>query len=188
MKFYEICADTCVEDFVALEADVFDENFINACQRSEFQHLDRRPIEVEISLDGGLNFPDFFICGGCVPLVSEKFRGLLNRAGVDNLFCKPVTLIFERLGLAENYTLALPPRINCLDRRQSVIEEEANEFALPEEILRTVTKIVIDPRKIGNYKIFKLPPFFTNTEIIVTDALKNFLEQQDLTNVRFLEL
>lgn len=188
MKFFELYADTCVEDYISLDENSFDEKFLNACHRSEFQHLDRKNLEAEISADGGLTFPDFFICGGCVPLVSEKFRRLLDRAQVDNLFFKPITLTFEPLGLAEHFHLALPPRINCLDREESVIDVEENEFALPEELLKTVKKIVIDPRKTGNYKIFKLPPFFTNTEIIVTDELKNFLEEQSLENVRFLEL
>lgn len=188
MKFYELYADTCVEDYVALAADSFKEDFIRACNQSEFQYLDRRPIEIELSLDGGIEFPDFIVHDGCVSLVSEKFRRALDGAGVDNLFYKPVTLTFEQLGFAENYYLALPPRIDCLDRAESVIVVEENDYALPEEFLKTVTQIVIAPRRVGNYKIFKLPPFFTNTEIIITEELKKFLEQAALENVNFLEL
>ena len=187
MNFYELYADTCVEEYVRLDDGIFSEKFLNACSDSEFQHLDRTPLEVEISLDGGLEFPDFILYENVVPLVSEKMRRVFENCGVDNLFYKPITLTLNNLGLAEHYHLALPPRINCLDT-SSEIEIEQNEYALPEELLKTVTKIVIDAEKIGRYKIFKLPPFFTNTEIIITESLKNVLENAALSNVNFLEL
>ena len=61
MNFYELYADTCVEEYVRLDDGIFSEKFLNACSDSEFQHLDRTPLEVEISLDGGLEFPDFIL-------------------------------------------------------------------------------------------------------------------------------
>ncbi|MCR5834293.1 MAG: hypothetical protein K6G55_06575 [Selenomonadaceae bacterium] len=188
MKFYEMYADTCIEDYVSLDVNSFDENFTDACYRSEFQYLDHQPIEVEISTEGGLTFPDFLICGGCIPLVSEKLRRIFDSVHVDNLFYKPITLTFNQLGYAEHYYLALPPRIDCLNREESIIEIEENEYALPEELMKTITKIVVNPFKAGNYKIFKLPSFSSNTEIIITDELKKLLERNSLENVNFLEL
>ena len=187
MKFFEIYADSCVEDFIKLGENVFDENFERACHFSEFQHLDKKNIEIEISLDGGIEFPDFIIHDEIIPLVSAKMRKIFDSADVDNIFYKPVTLSLKKFGLSENYFLALPPRIDCLNFAESFIEVEEENF-FPETALKTANKIVIDGKKIGNYKIFKLPHFFTNTEIIITEDLKNFLENANLSNVNFLEL
>lgn len=187
MKFFEIYADTCVEDFIKLDENIFGEDFERACHFSEFQYLDKKNIEVEISLDGGIYFPDFMVHNEVIPLVSAKMRKIFDAADIDNIFYKPVTLTLNKLGLSENYFLALPPRINCLNLSESLIEIEDENF-FSEMALKTVNKIVIDDKKIGNYKIFKLPPFFTNTEIIVTEDFKNFLENKNLSNVNFLEI
>lgn len=188
MRFFELYADSCVEDFIKLENSAFSEKFERACHFSEFQFLDHKPIEIEISQDGGITFPDLLIQENVIVLISAKMRKIFDACGVDNLFYKPVTLTFSQLGFAENYFLALPPRIDCLKMSASVIEIEDGENFLPEMTLKTVEKIFIDQNKIGNYKIFKLPPFFTNTEIIVTEDLKSALEGAALVNVNFLEI
>ena len=56
---------------------------------------------------------------------------------------------------------------------------------LSDELLREVKKISIDVKKIGNYKIFKLPVEFENQEIVVTESLKSALEEKFLSNVHF---
>lgn len=186
MSFYIMYAETCVEEYVSPGEAL--EECVQGCYRSEFQFLDKKALEVEIGDNGGLEFPDFLLYGSCVPLVSEKFRQVLEKAGADNLFYKRVFLTSGLLGLREPFWLALPPRIRCLDRRKSVIEVEENEYCEPDELQREAVKIVIDPRKTGNYKIFKLPAELDNQEIIVTEELKKAIEASQLENVHFAKI
>ena len=188
MKFFEMYADTCVEDFVKLDDNSFTDEIERACYFSEFQFLNHSLVEVEISLEGGITFQDFLLHKNSVPLISAKMKKVFDACKVDNIFYKPVTLTFSRLGFAENYFLALPPRINCLNMSESVFEVEDTENFFPEMTSKTATKIVIDRNKVGNYKIFKLPQFFLNAEIIVTEDLRTALENAELSNVNFIEI
>lgn len=186
MKFYRMYAKNASENFVKPGAGL--SHLIQGCMRSEFQYLDRLPVSVEIDKDGGLEFPDLIIHEDVIPLISERFRQILNRLDVDNLFCKPVTLTFALLGYSESYWLALPPRIRCLDMERCIISQEQNEFLRTDELIRKVEKIVIRPETVGNYKIFKLPAEYTNQDIIVTEEVKETSETANLSNVYFSSL
>lgn len=185
MKFFVMYAQTCIEDYVLPGEEIL--QLERGCINSEFQFLDHSPISVEISDEGGEDFPDFLIYDGIIPLITENFRQVLDRAGVNNLFYKPVNLTSDA-GYSENYYLALPPRIDCLNFLESVVEVEKNNFAQDDELIKEVVEIVIDENKIGNYKIFKLPAGFVNQEIIVTEKLKTAIEKANLENVYFAHL
>lgn len=186
MKFYIMYAETCIEEYVR-PGDELDA-LKKGCYKSELQFLDRAPIEAGLSSDGGTVFPDFLMHAGCVPLISEKFRQVMDRHGIDNLFYKPVILTDKTLGLRERYWLALPPRIRCLNLSKSEFEIEDNEYVDDEDKFREVSKIVISPRATGNYKIFKLPMEYENQEIIVREDLRSAIGVQSLSNVYFTEL
>ena len=186
MNFFVMYAESCIENYIAPSDDL--KILLKGCLKSEFQYLDRAPITANVAEDGGEIFADFLIYGEAVPLVSARFRQVLDRAGVDNIFYKPITLKCAALGQSESYFLALPPRIDCLKISASIVEVEENEFASDDELLKEVTKIVIDYNKVGNYKIFKLPAEFKNQEIIVTEELKKVLEVAGLENVYFAPL
>lgn len=178
MKFYTIYAETCVEEFAQPGNELY--QLVKGCFNSEFQFLDHSPLEASLSDEGGMIIPDFMIYESCVPIISERFRQLLDKAGVDNLFLKPVIFNEPSLGVRERCWLALPPRIECLNLRKSVIRREEigeDEYELEAE------KIVVNPRAIGNYKIFKLAPAYLNQDIIVTEDLAELIGQQDLANV-----
>lgn len=183
MKFYQIYADSCVEDFASSGDELYP--LLKGCFKSEFQFLDHEPLEAGLAEDGGVIIPDFMIYESCVPLISERFRQILSARGVDNLFIKPVIFNAPSLGLRERCWLALPPRIECLDLGKSVIRREEigeGEYELEAE------KIVINPRSIGNYKIFKLAPIYANQEIIVTEDLAEHIRSHNLGNVHFARL
>ena len=185
MKFYVMYAQSCVAEY----AEPGDEINVleKGCWQSEFQFLDRSPLDVEISENGGAYFPDF-ILQNSIPLISHGIKKFFDKFQVDYVFYKPIRLTYSKLGRAENYFLALPPRINCLNMSESVFEVEDTENFFPEMTSKTATKIVIDRNKVGNYKIFKLPQFFLNAEIIVTEDLKTALENAELSNVNFIEI
>ena len=184
MKFFVMYAETCIEEYAEPGAEIFE--LERGCLNSEFQFLDHSPLSVEISDEGGVYFPDF-ILSGTIPLVSTPMKRTLEKFGADYLFYKPVQLTCAELGRAENYFLALPPRINCLDTRKSVIEVEDNNFILPTELIREATKICIAENQIGRYDIFKLAGV-VNQEIIVTEKLKDALAAENFENLFFYEL
>ena len=185
MKYYVMYAETAVEEYFKPD-DTLKDELMEGCLYSEFQYLDHKPLESEISEDGGMEFPDF-ITAGCVPFISDRFKRLLDDLQVDNLFYKPIAFTFSPLGLKEYYYLALPPRINCLNWDESGVQTEENEFLAPTELMREAEDIVINEYAVGNYKIFKLANV-TNQEIIVTEEIKNAIETANLKNVYFAEL
>lgn len=167
-------SQSCVEEYVIPGDEL---NVLRkGCKYSEFQFLDHSSMAVEVSEDGGLEFPDFLIHREVIPLISENFRQVLDRLGIDNLFYKPITLTNSSTGESESYFLSLPPRINCLNKSKIIVEDQK------------VVEIVIDEKLVGNYKIFKLPPEFANQEIIVTEEVKSAVEAAELENVFFAEL
>lgn len=185
MKYYVMYAETAVEEYFKPD-DTLKDELMEGCLYSEFQYLDHKPLESEISEDGGMEFPDF-ITAGCVPFISDRFKRLLDDLQVANLFYKPIAFTFSPLGLKEYYYLALPPRINCLNWDESGIQTEDNEFLAPTELMREAEDIVINEYAVGNYKIFKLANV-TNQEIIVTEEIKTAVETANLENVYFAEL
>ena len=191
MKFFIMYADSCVEDY-AYPGDGINE-LVRGCINSEFQFLDRQPLDVELSeTEGGLVFPDFILAGpdGCIPLMSEKMKRLMEQNSVDNLFYKRVYLTFASVGIREPYWLALPPRINCLDfeniKKEEMIEEDV-EGLMPWERMREVNVIKIISSNVGNYKVFRLAEV-VNQHIIVTEDLKNALEKEHLENLNFIDV
>lgn len=158
------------------------------CAASEFQHINRLPIEVELDPDGGTEFPDFIVYLKRVPLISERLRQTLDELGIDNLFYKPIKLVRRELGLGEPYWLALPPRIDCLDWENCSLKEAG----WPDDPFWAkkweITRITLDAEKIGHYRIFKLPPNTCNLEIVVTDGLRVALEARKFTNLNFYPL
>ena len=184
MKFFVMYAESCIEEYAAPGADIFE--LKRGCLNSEFQFLDHSPLSVEISDEGGIYFPDF-ILKGTIPLISTAMKRTLDKFGVDYLFYKPIQLTYSALGRAENYFLALPPRINCIDTSKSIIEVEKNDFILPTELIREVKKICIAENQIGRYDIFKLAGV-VNQEIIITEKLKTALAEGNFENAFFYEL
>lgn len=185
MKYYVMYAETAVEEYIKPN-DTLKNELEKGCLNSEFQYLDHELIESEISEDGGIEFPDFIIAG-CVPFISDKFKRVFDDLQVDNLFYKPIAFTFSLLGLKEYYYLALPPRINCLNWDKSNVQIEENEFLVKNELIHEAEDIVINEYAVGNYKIFKLANV-TNQEIIVTEEIKNAVENAKLENVYFAEL
>ena len=184
MKFFVMYAETNITEYVKPGKDI--EVLRKGCQKSEFQFLNHSPLKIEIADDSGIEFPDFLL-NKSIPLISAGIKQTFDELNIDNLFYKPIQLTLEERGIAENYWLALPPRINCLDIERSEIEVEDNEFVMPTELIREANKIVINESQVGRYEIFKLAGV-VNQEIIVTEQLKNVLETENFENVYFYEL
>ena len=81
------------------------------------------------------------------------------------------------LGVEELYWLALPQRINCLNRDESDIDEELN-FA---------DEIVINEDKVGRYEVFKLAGV-TNLDIIITKKIAEALKKKKFIGLHINKL
>ena len=184
MKFFVMYAQSCVEEYVEPSAEIL--QLERGCLNSEFQFLNHVPLAVEISEDGGTFFPDF-ILKNSIPLISAGMKNIFDSFKIDYIFYKPIQLTYSELGRSENYWLALPPRINCLDFSRSLISEDENNFSPKSELIREAEKIFIDEDKVGRYNIFKLAGV-VNQEIIVTEKFKNVLVAGDFENLFFDEL
>lgn len=185
MKFFKMYAQPCIEEYVtpgeALGV------LRKGCRYSEFQYLDHAPLSVEVADDGGIVFPDFIV-HQTIPLISIGVRRVLDRFNIDYIFYKPVQLTIAARGIAEDYCMALPPRIHCLDvERSTFIAREEEDSRQPIERRCEVSKIVIAPKKVGRFDIFKIANA-VNQEIIVTERLKNALDAGAFENMFFYEL
>lgn len=185
MKYYIMTGESIIEEYAAPGPAI--SCLGPACERSEFQLLNRSPLDVEISQAGGVEFPDFLLHARRIPLVSERLRQTLLELGADYLFWKPVNLLFSPMGIREPYWLALPPRLDCLERDECDIEIDASDCPSWEK-RHFARKIVINDKMRGNYEIFKLPPDMYNHEIIVTEPVKKVLEAGNFSNLYFYPL
>lgn len=162
--YYRLEASMNVSEYVSVKEGTKD--FAKACQMSEFQFFDSKPISIEVDDDSGKIFQDFIYDKG-VPLVSDRMKECFDEIGIDYLLYKKIILTKPKLGIEEIYWLALPPRINCLNRDESEIDE----------MLNIADEIVINNDKVGRYDIFKLAGV-GNLEIIVTEKVAARLKEE----------
>lgn len=168
-EYYTLEASMNVTEYVSVTEGTA--GFAKACQMSEFQFLDSTPMNIEVDEDSGVIFQDYIYDKG-VPLVSDRMKECFDDLGIDYLFYKKIILTKRKLGIEEIYWLALPPRINCLNRDESEIDE----------LLNVAEDIVINEDKVGRYDIFKLAGV-GNLEIIITDTVLTKLKEHDYIGV-----
>lgn len=173
-EFYTIEASTNVEEYVSVKDGM--KEYEKHCQMSEFQYFNTDPIRVEVDKDSGKIFQDFIYDKG-VPIISDGLKTCLDELGVDYLLYKKIILTKKLLGVEELYWLALPQRINCLNRDESDIDEELN-FA---------DEIVINEDKVGRYEVFKLAGV-TNLDIIITKKIAEALKKKKFIGLHINKL
>lgn len=173
-EYYTVEASTNVEEYVSVKEGMKD--YEKHCQMSEFQYFNTDPITVEVDKDSGKIFQDFIYDRG-VPIISDSLKECLDGLGADYLLYKKVILTKPQLGIEEIYWLALPQRINCLNRDESDIDKELN-FA---------DEIVINEDKVGRYEVFKLAGV-TNLDIIISKKVADVLKQKKFVGLHINKL
>ena len=163
MKFYRMLANDFIADYVVPNTEELQEG----CFNSEFQFLDHQDYRTTINKDGGSIFPDFLNFDN-VPLASlTLYHLLVNELKIDNLFQKKIILTAPKAGLYQEYQLLLPPQISChYQNRQG--------------------HVLIDPKRVGNYQIFKLDDDEIK-DLIVTEKVKTKVSRARLENIQFVE-
>lgn len=175
MKDYFILdASKNVEEYVSVTDGI--KEMEKACQMSEFQFLDKKSISMEADKDSGRIFQDFIYDKG-VPIISDRMKDCLDSLGVDYLFFKKVLITKKKIGIEEVYWLALPPRINCLNREESEIDE----------MLDVAEEIVINDDKVGRYEIFKLGGV-GNLDIILSGNVADVLKEKKFIGVHIYKI
>lgn len=166
--YFLIAADTLGSDYIYLDNDEIPRGVRRAAKQSTFQFVERDLQELLLDDQSGQRIPDF-ICDphNNVPLISDKMKRIFDECDIRYLFYKRVKLVRKKDGFSKRYWLAIPPRIDCIHLDKSCIDSMWNK----------ATKITIDPKKVGNYDIFKISGV-SNQEIIVTDHLKRAIEKK----------
>ena len=159
-------------NYICVEVSEF---FETICRKSEFQYLDKEVLRIEVSLEGGNEFPDFLYVNDCVPMISTKLRQLFEKEKIDNLYYKKIILSVEDFAIEEEYWLALPPRIDCVD--PECIDKD----------LGIAIEINIIPERVGNYKIFKMVNI-GNSDIVITRELKEVIEVGTFTGIKIQKI
>lgn len=172
--YYFLDASKNVEEYISISDGI--KEIEKPCQLSEFQFLDKKPIHIEADEDSGRIFQDFMYDKG-VPVISDRMKDCLDSLFVDYLFFKKILITKKKLGMEEVYWLALPPRINCLNREESEIDE----------MLNVAEKIVINEGKVGRYEIFKLGGV-GNLDIIISDNVANVLKEKKFVGVHIYKI
>ena len=174
MRYYRLRPWTAYEgsDLICLDGDRLPERLKMACWESQFQFVDKSLPPLPLTPDCGDVCPDFLLTGG-VPLISDRLKRVFDRMDIRNLFYQRVRVQRED-GYSESYFLAIPPRIDCLDRELSRLDAD----------LEIAERIVIDPPKVGNYEIFKLAGI-QDADIYVTETLCRAMEEAEITGAEF---
>lgn len=182
-KIYILQSLSSAEEYVRLKGDV--SKIKPYVVLSEFQYLDKSSVKMEISEDGGLEFPDLIYHEG-IMFASDMFKRFLDSQKIDYLFWKQADIVSEKFGKHEKYWIMVPPRIDCLDVERSSFEKnwDWDNGLLPQ---LEATKIVVDPARVGNFQIFKILGISDNN-IYVAKELLDQLEAQNFEGVIFNKL
>ncbi len=172
--YFLVAEETKGSDYIYLDNDRVPDELKRGCRYSEFQFIDPEITVLTADPESGNSLPDF-ICDGSndVPLISERMKSVFDSLNVRYIFYQRIRIIKNSDGLSENYWLAVPPKIDCLDR-------DKMDKSDIDEMWNKAQKMVIDRDKTGYCDIFKISGV-ENRDIIISSRLKNALEKHRVT-------
>ena len=169
--FYEMTSRLYEPGYSGIIEEKVPSELRNACADSEFQKIPRGNITLE-AYDDSKGFADFYMCCGCIPLISGRVKALFEKMGVTNgeLLYRTVTLHSET---ETQFYLALPQRIDCLDKSRT----QLNPMGRAE-------KLVITENNVGYFNVFKVRGI-VNNNIIVSEKLMDALTKANFIGFDF---
>jgi|ERR1043165_173278 hypothetical protein len=126
---------------------------------------------------------DFTFNTSNAPVVTSKVASILMSVSTEDMQTIPVTvgLMPGRYDIINVVSV-----VDCIDTIQSEIDwwERDNDIR-PDKagMPRLITKLIIDPKRVGNHHIFR-PKGWTGV-IIVSDVIKKGFEDASVSGVRF---
>lgn len=127
----------------------------------------------------GKEMPDIYTYN--LPLVSARLKDILDDAGVNNVFYKPIYL-YNDADETHLYYLMLVRPLNCVVWEKS--KHTVSEFS---GLKKIVGSFVINDREVGNYKIFKIKDIL-NRFWVVSEEIKEKIERAGLVGIKLLGL
>lgn len=142
------------------------------------------PLRLSMSREG--KSLDFTFTDDDVPLVTKSVANILTRLAEGEF--QRFAVVVDRM--TQEYDIVnIFPTINCIDTERSVIQwfEEGNNIrpdlaGTPEWI----PKLVISPALVGNHNLFR--PEGWDMVVIVSDIVKEALEEAQVTGIKFKEV
>lgn len=198
MKYYILeCDSPFYGGYPKINSNFLNTKFELHCQNSNLDQIDpNTTMAIWILKHENDEYTDFmYDYGNRIPLISDRFKKILDNFGVNNVLYKKIILQnfpieLNQGGESHECWLALPSRIDCIDFEKSERDLEA--------VFITYTKLVISEAKAKNYDIFKISreddKGAIGPEIIVSERLKDYIEKWQkehntkLTCVYFREL
>ncbi|KNY26560.1 imm11 family protein [Pseudobacteroides cellulosolvens] len=175
-KFYTIESDFMAQDYKIRLGRLPDSINKRAFLLDEWQYIDDSRVFLQYEKVGS-SLPDVYTYN--VPLVSSKFKEVLDDAGITNCFFKPVCLFENKEDIAEYYLMLVEP-LDCVIWDKSQHTEDCG--------LRKITGgFEIDQNKVGNFRIFKIKDVL-NRFWIIDEHLKVRLEEAGINAARILEI
>ena len=133
-------------------------------------------------MDG--KFTDFPIGGTVLPLVSEKFRQLLeNGEDCNHLEFLPIEYGNNEQVPPKYWLMNILNNISCFDWEHSVYTRYPDSMKELAGRPETVDKLVIDESKVNGRNIFRIKELPTN--IFISKALKNKLQKEKISGIHF---
>jgi uncharacterized protein DUF1629 len=153
-------------------------------KRGEVIKLEAAPL---LHMDPPGNPLDFTLTGLTIPLVNGRVVSLFERLGFD----REVQFIPTRVeGFSEPYFLLNALRvIRCIDdARCEEVLHWLPEDNRPDKVgqYRDIGGLKVDPEKIGDADVFR--PWGWTVILIVSERVKQALEQEGITGTRFIEV
>lgn len=180
---YALKAFSSAEEYIHLEGEFA--QFRLPCMKSEIQFLNRDEVTVSIALEGGLEVPDLIFQDG-IHFVSDYFRKLMDKEHIDYVFYKKIRAVSDLLGIHETFWMIIPPRIDCVDLEQSVVNTEWDfENGLVPGL--EAEKLVLSEKMLGRFQIFKVAGILDNN-IYLTEQLMERMQAARLEGVGFWPL
>ena len=158
-EYYILDAEQC-DDWISFSVP---ESWNRGCLTSEFQYIPAGTERLEVT--AGTELYDFSLVNEFIPVISKRMKEIFEKLGVDNLYYKKILL--DYYGQEEEYWLALPPRIKCVD--PDCADDDFEAFGDIHDAR------ILDDR-VGNYQMFKLSGV-GNQEIVIRKNLKQQLEE-----------
>lgn len=142
--------------------------------KSEIQYLDNNKIVMDISDEGGMEIPDILYYEG-ITFVSSRFKEFMDFECIDYVFWKQADIHSEKYGIHETFWILVPPRIDCIDLDESIVNTEwdFSDGLIP---MLSTDKIVIQSKMTGRFMIFKISGIMDNNIYVK----KEFFEKAKL--------